>query len=219
MATKTVLLILFDDFAVLDVFGPLQFLASVKHLYRIQTATSNGRSAVADGGIRIEADLSFADVTRELDAGAKPFDVLFVPGGFGTRKLVNDSVTMEFLKWAGTAAGEVWSVCTGSALLAKAGLLDGVKATSNKAAWQWVTSQSSETEWLPVARYIHDGKFWTSSGVAAGMDMLYAILREEFARQGEASPEDAVRKIADRIEYEPHLDASWDPFAKVHGVV
>ena len=62
------------------------------------------------------------------------------------------------------------SVCTGSALLARAGVLDGLKATTNKRAFDWVRSQGPRVTWMPRARWVQDGSVFTSSGVSAGMD-------------------------------------------------
>jgi len=64
------------------------------------------------------------------------------------------------------------SVCTGSWLLAKAGLLDGRRATSNNIYFNMATQQSDQVEWIPKARWVEDGPFSTASGVSAGMDIL-----------------------------------------------
>ena len=104
------------------------------------------------------------------------------------------------------------SVCTGAALLAKAGLLDHRRATTNKRAFAWTSSNGPHTNWIKQARSIEDGKFWTTSGVCEGIDMaLTVIARIESAELAEA--------IATRVEYDWHRDASWDPFAKIHGLV
>ena len=68
------------------------------------------------------------------------------------------------------------SVCTGAGLLARAGILDGRRATSNKRSLDWVISQGPKVEWVPQARWVEDGKFATSSGVSAGIDMALAII-------------------------------------------
>ena len=98
------------------------------------------------------------------------------------------------------------SVCTGSALLAAAGVLDGRQATSNKRAWQWVTSLSAQVNWVKKARWCADGRFYTSSGVSAGTDMALAFIAD---RHGET----AAEEIAQHIEYRWHNDAGDDPFA------
>ena len=96
---------------------------------------------------------------------------MLVPGGQGTRPLVRDR---DFLSWLGAWAAPaslVTSVCTGSAVLAAAGLLDGYRATSNKAAFGWAREQGKNVDWVAQARWVEDRDRWTSSGIAAGMDM------------------------------------------------
>jgi len=105
----------------------------------------------------------------------------------------------------------VTSVCTGSAVLAAAGLLDGYRATSNKAALEWVREQSKKVDWIARARWVEDRDRWTSSGVAAGMDMTAALLADLFGK-------DVAQRATTRAELEVHEDASWDPFAKIHGL-
>lgn len=139
-------------------------------------------------------------------ATAEDPDILLVPGGQGTRCLVQDS---EFLGWlAGWAkdATLVTSVCTGSALLAAAGLLAGRRATSNKRAFAWASRQGNSVDWVAQARWVQDGDRWTSSGVMAGMDMVAALLAELFGPQ-------RVERAAIELEYVPNQEADYDPFA------
>ena len=103
------------------------------------------------------------------------------------------------------SADWVLSVCTGSALLAKAGILDHKRATSNKRAWQWVTEQSDQVDWIKQARWIVDGKFYTSSGVTAGMDMALGFIAD---RQGR----DSAKEVANYTEYRWQQDSRLDDF-------
>ena len=105
----------------------------------------------------------------------------------------------------------VTSVCTGSALLAAAGLLDGYRATSNKLAFEWVSSQGRDVTWVAKARWVQDRDRWTSSGVAAGMDMTAALIA---SLHGQQTADDAAR----RIELEIHTEPDWDPFARAYGL-
>lgn len=124
----------------------------------------------------------------------------------GTRSLVDDQDFLAWLRTAGSAAPLVTSVCTGSALLAAAGLLDGYAATSNKRAFAWASGFGQSVAWRPAARWVHDRDRWTSSGVAAGMDLTAALIAHI---RGE---EQAV--LATQLaEYEPHRDSEHDPFA------
>jgi transcriptional regulator GlxA family with amidase domain len=104
------------------------------------------------------------------------------------------------------------SVCTGSALFARAGVLDGRRATTNKMSFQWVADQGPEVHWVKEARWVEDGKLATSSGVSAGMDMALAVIARLYGEQ-------VSNNVAIAAEYDWHRDAGWDPFARVHGLV
>ena len=119
---------------------------------------------------------------------------------------------LDWLRNRSMGAEYVTAVCTGSALLARAGILEGRKATTNKKAYDWATSQSDKVHWIKQARWVEDGKFFTSSGVSAGMDMSLALIAGLFG-------EDTAVQAATWAEYEWHRDAGWDPFAKVYGLI
>lgn len=148
--------------------------------------------------------------TTGYDAVATP-DIMLIPGGQGTRRLVTDEAFLSWLRAWATPASVVTSVCTGSAVLAAAGLLDGYRATSNKAAFEWVREQSGKAGWIAQARGVQDRDRWTSSGVVAGMDMAAALLADLFGT-------DVAHRATTRAELEVHEDASWDPFAKIYGL-
>ena len=122
------------------------------------------------------------------------------------------SVDPEAVNERAADAEIVASVCTGSAILAKAGLLDGRPATSNKQAFTWVKKQGPKVEWVKQARWVEDGKFYTSSGVSAGIDMSLAVIARILGI-------DVSESLALATEYEWHRDSSWDPFAEAHGLV
>lgn len=195
---RTVSVILFDGFELLDVCGPVEILSHGTSV-TVQMVGPGADEPVASAqGTRLLADRSYASLTSP--------DILLVPGGMGTRSLVDDA---GFLAWLGRVGGQarlVTSVCTGSAVLAAAGLLRGYGATSNKLAFSWASSFGREVGWRPVARWVHDRDRWTSSGVAAGMDMAAALLEDL------RGPEEAS-SVLRRVEYEPHREADIDPFA------
>ncbi|MEQ9124223.1 MAG: DJ-1/PfpI family protein, partial [Alphaproteobacteria bacterium] len=133
-------------------------------------------------------------------------------GGPAPRPGVENQGLIDWLGRAADASEVVATVCTGSALLARAGRLDGLAATSNKAAFAWVKAQGPKVDWKPEARWVEDGKFFTSSGVSAGMDMALGLIERLY---GAAEAE----RIATRTEYDWKRDPAWDPFAKIHGLV
>lgn len=124
---------------------------------------------------------------------------------------MDNGALIAWLKQRAEAAAMVTSVCTGAGLLARAGLLDGRRATSNKRAFAWVRSQGPKVAWVAAARWVVDGKFWTSAGVSAGIDMALAIIAQQCGLE-------AAEKVALAMEYEWHRDSAWDPFAKIAGL-
>lgn len=146
---------------------------------------------------------------------APALDVIIVPGGVGdwTLEQSNNTSIETFLNNRYSRVDYILSVCSGAVSLARAGLLSGRRATTNKAAWAWITDpkHGENITWVPSARWVEDGKIWTSSGVAAGMDMMYAFLKHLYGTE-------KVDGVMNGIEYAPHQDAHWDPFSVVHNV-
>lgn len=126
-----------------------------------------------DGGIVRNAQ-GMEVLTSRIEA-LEPESVLVIPGGRETRALVGNERFLNGISELVQNAGYVLSICTGSALLAKAGVLDGLKATSNKKAFEWAKSNSNQVTWVYHARWVNDGKFYTSSGVSAGMIWRLAL--------------------------------------------
>ncbi len=195
---KTVAVILFPDFETLDVFGPVELLAASEH-YQCRFYSENGGLIGNRHHVQI--------LTSPLRERPSETDILLIPGGAGTRSCINDSAFLEQLREQAEISQWVLSVCTGSALLAATGLLDGREATSNKRAWEWVIAQRSEVRWQSARRWCVDGNYYTSSGVSAGMDMTVAFIADQ---TGTAVAE----AVCKRIEYRPHLDPLDDPFAR-----
>lgn len=196
--------VLFEGFELLDVFGPVELLSKSPHC-RIMWCGPEVGPVASSQGVGVVSEIAYDDV-----AGAET-DVFLVPGGAGTRPLARDADFLGWLAGVGAACPLVGSVCTGSALLAAAGLLDGYCATTNKKAFEWATSCGPDVEWVAKARWVRDRDRWTSSGVAAGMDMTHALMTVLLG----AEDADAATRA---IEYEPHRDSFWDPFAKVYGL-
>ena len=190
-------IILFDGFEPLDMAGPVEVFGDIGE-WRLRYFSEHGGPVSCRQGFKV--------ITEPFSAMTPADGILFVPGGMGSRPL---SLCTDWLHSLAQFAGEsrwVLSVCTGSVLLAAAGVLDGRKATSNKRSWSWVTSFGSSVRWQPQARWTADGKFRTSSGVSAGTDMALAFVGELF---GEARAE----SIARRMEYIRSRSAEDDPFA------
>ncbi|KAF2849006.1 DJ-1/PfpI family protein [Plenodomus tracheiphilus IPT5] len=225
--------LLFPAFQALDVFGPLDVFNSLSMLYHFPTkltmlaettdavATSHQRAGnmmlshpETDVSQSMIVDRTFEEQLRLQELGengeANPgfIDVLIVPGGVGTR---NDmSAEIDFVKKMYPSLKAVLSVCTGATILARAGVLDGRRATTNKRAYTWATSTGPNVNWVHEARWVVDGNIVTGSGISAGIDATYAFVSLNYG-------EKIAQELADSAEYVRWTDADHDPFAKRWG--
>ena len=187
-------IILFPDFETLDAFGPIEILG--KHPSLHVTCYSQ------NGGLIYSAQ-SIATYTLSFDA-IPDNSIILIPGGKGTRSLVNDLDFLRALDNLCHNADYCLTVCTGSALLARTPHLNGRFATSNKKSFAWVRSQNESVQWQSSARWTVDGKYYTSSGVSAGIDMALGFISDKFGRKD-------AEYIAHHIEYHwndnPYMDA------------
>lgn len=201
--SKRLGVVLFPQFELLDVFGPLEMFGNLKGLVEPLMVAATAGPVPSAQTVSAVADHGFADCPQ--------LDYILVPGGIGTRLAVDDPAMMAFLRARVAEAELAMTVCTGTALLARAGLLDGRRATTNKMAFAWVASLGPNVVWVKQARWVEDGKFATSSGVSAGIDMALAVIERLYGAE-------ISERLATLTEYDRHADASWDPFAKVHGL-
>jgi putative intracellular protease/amidase len=184
-----VAVLLFDDFETLDVFGPVEIFGRLKEHYQIEFYSEHGGLVKNNHGVAVQSE-SISNLSTEVE-------VFVIPGGWGTRKEVHNAFLIQKIKGISMASRFVHTICTGSALLAKTGLLDSKRATSNKRAFDWVITQGDNVNWIKNARWTKDGKYYTSAGVSAGMDMTLGFLRDMHGI-------DFARKIALDIEYRWH---------------
>jgi transcriptional regulator GlxA family with amidase domain len=198
-APRRLVTLLYPGFELLDVYGPLEMFGMVKPEIELVTVAANAGAVVSFQGPRSLADHGFDDCPRA--------DLLLVPGGIGTVAAMGDAAILGFLRRQAEGAERVMSVCSGSALLARAGLLDGLHATSNKVYFALAESQGEHVIWVSEARWVEDGRFATSSGVSAGIDMALAVIAGMFG-------EPRAQLIADLAEYTWHRDAAHDPFVR-----
>jgi putative intracellular protease/amidase len=196
--------LLFEDFETLDVFGPVEIFGRLKDHYHINFYSSTGGLVKNTHGVSI--------VTDTLTRIKEGTGIFLIPGGYGTRKIVDDGLLVNAIKQISELSSYVLTVCTGTALLAKTGLLDGRQATSNKRALEWVMTQGKNVHWIKKARWVVDGKYYTSSGVSAGMDMTLGFLSDlhgiEFAR-----------KVSFEIEYNWQENKEEDNFFEQKKIV
>ncbi|ABZ74739.1 ThiJ/PfpI domain protein [Shewanella halifaxensis HAW-EB4] len=193
-----ILALVFDDYETLDLHGPVEMLGHMPNAEIKLVATKEIVKSYQ--GPRMVADC--------LTNQTYDCDLLLIPGGLGTRTLVSDIALRQWLVEQVTRSQNVFTVCTGTALLAMTSVLNGRKATTNKMAFEWVTSLNDNPQWQPKARWVFDGKFLTSSGVSAGTDAALFWVKHLHGEQ-------EARRIEALTEYSWNQDASNDPYAVV----
>lgn len=194
-------ILLFKEFETLDVFGPVEILGSLPDIFKLNFISING--GLIESHQNVKVDTNLYKVEEYLN------DVLIVPGGMGAREKVNDNDFINYIKNISSKSKYILSVCTGAALLARSGILDKKKATTNKRAFNWVIEQGKEVMWVKESRWVKDGNIYTSSGVTAGIDMTLDFVADIVGR-------DAALEISQRIEYFWNENSKYDPFAKIY---
>ncbi|MEM6374454.1 MAG: DJ-1/PfpI family protein [Pseudomonadota bacterium] len=201
---KSLAALVFPGFETLDYFGPIEMLGGYGEETQIITVAKGADPVPSVHGQRIVVDKTLAEKTD--------YDLLLVPGGDSALEAAKDEELLDWLRAVSDNAERVMTVCTGSILLGLSGVLDGRKATTNKIDFTSTVHLAPRVDWVKEARWVRDDKFYTSSGVSAGMDMALAVMADLFGME-----------MADRLalgsEYEWHKDAGRDPFAKLAGLV
>lgn len=195
---RRVSVVLYDGFELLDVFGPFEILSVLTEHFSITMVSAEAGLIASSQGTRVETTASLAS--------ASTADIVLVPGGIGWLRMVEDTDFLEQLRSYCADANLVTSVCTGSAILAAAGLLDGYRATSNKRSFDRVAQHGNSVAWERRARWVQDRDRWTSSGVSAGIDMTAALIADLVGN-------DLAQHPAEVIEFEPQTDPTDDVFA------
>ena len=204
MRTQRIAILIFDDFEPIDVWGFAEAFTIARFLgsqysdpppfpFEVVFVGTEKRPVRSCNGPKAMPDYDLSEASNES------FDVLMVPGGLGTRKLIEDPPLLDWLIAMDKRVGIMASVCTGAALLAKAGLLNGRPAATNHAAFGWVVQQGPAVLWDSVSRWVDAGHYVTSAGVSAGTDMGFYLVSR---LAGRAVAENAVRAA----EYDWHRD-------------
>ncbi|PHH64288.1 hypothetical protein CDD81_4772 [Ophiocordyceps australis] len=202
-------MMLFTGFQALDVFGPLDVLNMLNRNHTLELSLVS----ITDTPVSTRPPSRSTGIeqhivpTHTLQTAPNDIEVLIVPGGGGTRDVVGTGPIVKFIQHVFPKLRFLLTVCTGAALAARAGVLDGRRATTNKLALSWARELRVDVDWVSQARWVQDGNVWTSSGISAGIDMMYAFVAAQFG-------DDVAAKIAHDSEYERNMDANHDPFAK-----
>jgi len=179
-------IVLYDRFTVLDAIGPYQVLSGLPDAEVVFAAEQAGPVADEKGSLLLTATAAFTDVPRP--------DVIVVPGGPGQRDQMQNGPLHEWLRSADQSTVWTTSVCTGSLILAAAGLLTGRRATSH---WLALDELGPLGATAVSERVVFDGKYVTAAGVSAGIDMALTLA-------GRIAGDDVAQAIQLMIEYDPH---------------
>jgi transcriptional regulator GlxA family with amidase domain len=194
----------FPGFETLDYFEPIEMLGGMGKEIEVITVAKGSDPVPSVHGQKIFVDKTIGE--------KNDYDLLFIPGGDSALLEGKDPELLTWIRDASANAERVMAVCTGTVLLGMSGVLDGRKATTNKLDFTSTVHLAPNVDWIKQARWVEDGKFFTSSGVSAGIDMALAVLADLFGHQ-------IAEKMAVSCEYDWHQDASWDPLAKSAGLV
>ncbi len=172
---KTIAILIFPDFQLLDAAGPIGALempmrGMAPPPYRLRLIAREPGLVTSSSGIALQAE-GFCDPAD--------LDTLIVAGGQGTAGAATCPDTLAFVKAAALTARRVCSVCSGAYVLAAAGLLDGRSATTHWGRTRHFPRAFPKVKLEPDRIYVRDGKFWTSAGITAGIDLTLALIAED----------------------------------------
>ena len=183
---RQIVIVAFPGVQSLDVTGPLEVFAGAQRLievtgradrgYEARIVSRDGAPLRTSSGLLVTPDASLRDAPTAIDT-------LIVAGGEGSRQAAADSVLIDWIAHASSAARRTVSVCIGAFLLARAGLLDGRRACTHWAAARELARLHPAVEVDPEPIYVRDGPIWTSAGVTAGMDLALALVEEDLDRE------------------------------------
>jgi putative intracellular protease/amidase len=183
--TTKVAILIFDGLTALDAIGPYDVFRHVPGWEVTFVGKQPGEIRTEDGGLGLVADVGIADAT---DA-----DVLLIPGGSGTRPMLADAEVLDWVRAVDRRTKWTTSVCTGSLVLAAAGLLEGKRATGH---WLYLEPLRHFGAEPVTGRWVEEGKYMTAAGVSAGIDMALHLVGREAGTE-------AAEAVQLWIEYDP----------------
>jgi transcriptional regulator GlxA family with amidase domain len=191
MRTKLLAILIFDDVEVLDFCGPFEVFSVANRFtdppaFSVLTVAEKAGQVVTRGGLSVNTHHRLADCPQP--------EILLIPGGQGTRKEMHNTALIEWIKQVSTKAELILSVCTGALLLAKAGLLDGLEATSHHGAIELLRQTAPMTTVHADRRIVDNGRVICSAGIAAGIDMSLHVVSQLLGQE-------VAEKTAKQMEY------------------
>ncbi|KAH6640704.1 class I glutamine amidotransferase-like protein [Chaetomium tenue] len=200
-------------FDIIDIFGPLevfQALSRKTHLdmFLLARTLEPVKTEPASASMN-QFNSSFYPTFNPTHTFADnpPLDVLVIPGGAAARS-PDLGPEIEYIKKVFPSLKYFITICTGAGIAAQSGVLDGHRATTNKAAWNTMTPMGPKVKWVSPARWVEDGKVWSSSGVTAGIDLAFEFVRQKY-ENGSA----IVESVSGSIEHTVITDWRDDPWA------
>jgi transcriptional regulator GlxA family with amidase domain len=200
MERKRVGIVVFEDIEVLDFCGPFEVFAVTRldeakrreepSPFEVWLVAEKNAPVVTSGGMKVIPDHTFASCPR--------LDILVVPGGWGTRRELNNPAMLDWLRLRAPEVETLTSVCTGAMLLGTAGLLDGHRATTHWRSLDWMRESFPAVTVEYNQHVVEDGPILTSAGIAAGIDLALKVVARNC---GEA----VARATARHMEY-PYPD-------------
>ncbi len=188
---RNVAILLFDDVEVLDFAGPFEVFSVTgqregEGCFDVYTVAQERRPVLARNGLSVNPVYSFADCPQP--------DILLIPGGYGTRREMNNTAMVDWITRHAEGCELVLSVCSGALLLAHAGLLHGLRATTHHSALDELKIVAPPTCVVGRERIVDNGRVILSAGVAAGIDMAFHVVARLLG-------ESVADETADYIEY------------------
>ncbi|KAH7015266.1 class I glutamine amidotransferase-like protein [Ilyonectria destructans] len=211
---RNVGMMLFRAFDMVDVFGtldPLQLLALTGQQLNLYLIAASLDPVTTQPLTMNPFNSSFFPVIQPTNTfdDDLDLDVLIVPGGPGARSS-DLQAEIAYIEKMFPKVKVFMTVCTGAGVAAQAGVLDGHMATTNKKAWATMTAKGPNVNWITPARYVIDGKIWTSSGVTSALDLMFKFIGTYWGSE-------QSQTIATMMEHVP-LAADNDPFSEMLGI-
>jgi transcriptional regulator GlxA family with amidase domain len=173
--SRNLAILIFDEVEVLDFCGPFEVFSVTgrqdnSNPFNVYTVAEKGQPILARNHLSVNPSYTIQDCPQP--------DILLVPGGLGTRKEMHNSILIDWIKGCSQKAELILSVCTGALLLAEAGLLEGLAATTHHGAIELLRKVAPHTTIQPDKRIIDNGRIIVSAGISAGIDMsLYVVAK------------------------------------------
>jgi len=199
-SARTLGILIFDDVEVLDFCGPFEAFSVARppesdddrdRLYDVHIIAEHLDVVSCRNGLQVKPDFSIEDHPA--------LDMILIPGGRGTRRELDNPAVINWIRRQHQTTELTTSVCTGSFLLAKAGLLDGKSATTHWASVDWMRSAFPDVTMRDDQRWVQaDSRIIVSAGVSAGIDMALHVIE---LQHGRATAECTAR----------HMEYTWNP--------